>query len=176
MVFFFIRNLGKVSRFLGSIEDETKPNKKLCFFSKFENEKQKQRREGRTNHECVPRHGGKKLIEQISEAKFIDYPVIAINVHDCLVEVEDNDNVIVVVVSHWDREIFSRKLVFSIDAFLGSLSWLVCGLKRREMRFGIYTKQWRIFSEMPMEYYLKVKKKEEEEIRIILISFVNRWI
>lgn len=73
----------------------------------------KQRREeGRTNHECVPRHGGEKLIEQISEAKFIDYPIIAINVDDGLVEVENNDNVVAVlviaIVSH-DSEIFSRK-------------------------------------------------------------------
>lgn len=81
----------------------------MCFYKNLGGKNQKQRREGRTNHECVPRHGRKKLIEQISEAKFIDYPVIAINIDDGLVEIENNDNVVVVIgiVSHgWIQKFF----------------------------------------------------------------------
>lgn len=45
------------------------------------------------------------MIEQISEAKFIDNPIIAINVDDGLVKIEHNDNVVLVVVaSHVSRK------------------------------------------------------------------------
>lgn len=103
----------------------------------------KHRRKGKvTNHDCVPRHGGEKLIEQISEAKFIDNPIIAINVDDGLVKIEHNDNVVLIVVaSHVSRK---PEEICVLD-LIGSLSSLVCGWRSREMRFGIYTKQWRIF-------------------------------
>lgn len=50
------------------------------------------------------------------------------------------------------------------------------------MGFGIYTSEKRnnggFFPEMPLEYYLPKPKGEkvEEKIRILFISFVNRWI
>nr|GMC73168.1 uncharacterized protein LOC108848928 [Ipomoea batatas] len=45
-----------------------------------------------TNHERIPGHGVKKLVEQSGEAQLIDDPVIAVDVDDRLVKVENHDN------------------------------------------------------------------------------------
>uniref|UniRef100_A0A7C8ZPR7 Uncharacterized protein n=1 Tax=Opuntia streptacantha TaxID=393608 RepID=A0A7C8ZPR7_OPUST len=41
-------------------------------------------------HESVPRHGGKKLIEEVSKTQFINNPVITIAIDDRLIEVENH--------------------------------------------------------------------------------------
>ena len=41
-------------------------------------------------HERVPRHGGKKLVEQIGETQFVDDPVVTIDIDNGLVKVENN--------------------------------------------------------------------------------------
>lgn len=64
-----------------------------------------------------------------------------------------------------------RKLVFGI--------WLVCGWRRRGMGFGIYTSEkWNNVGFFRRCHWNITSKgeKAEEEIRILLISFVNRWI
>jgi len=43
-----------------------------------------------TYHESVPRHGGKKLIEEVSKTQFINNPVITIAIDDRLIEVENH--------------------------------------------------------------------------------------
>lgn len=43
-------------------------------------------------HERVPRHGGKKLVEQIRKTQLIDDPIIAIAVDNGLVKVENHNN------------------------------------------------------------------------------------
>jgi len=52
----------------------------------------------KTNHERVPRHCWEKLVEQISETKFIHDPIIAVYIDDCLVKIEDDHDV--VILSH----------------------------------------------------------------------------
>ena len=43
-------------------------------------------------HERVPRHGGKKLVEQIGETQFVDDPVVTVDIDNGLVKVENNHN------------------------------------------------------------------------------------
>lgn len=43
-------------------------------------------------HESIPGHGGKKLVEQIGKAQFIDNPVITVTVDYGFIEIENHNN------------------------------------------------------------------------------------
>jgi len=56
-----------------------------------------------TYHESVPRHCGKELVEQICETQLVDDPVVAVDIHNGLVKVENNHNSRHVCFGEWGK-------------------------------------------------------------------------